>query len=115
MSRSKSLTRKTHSFLTSLGLQPMGGVEKIGGMQIEASVMRKSVKALLKNFQGTTTVELNGVRLVPTLRIVPGKKLPRERISLTVYRKGSWDKFGWVTFIMSAHSQVVQVIFDNEF
>lgn len=106
---SKSITLKTHKFLTALGLHPVGGALKEDQMQINAAAMRKSVRKFLRNFRGDADYTVGGFRMrsAVTLWSACGR-------SFTVY-DASGRKMGWLTFVHVPKSQVVNVYLNNEF
>jgi hypothetical protein len=112
MSRSKSLTAKTHAFLTHLGLHPVGGVEKVDKLEIVASATRGSVRSFMKTALSGGQGSVGDFDLrFGTTAMSRGYR----RTTATVYHKGTWFKLGWITFITVPRSQVVKVILNNEF
>jgi hypothetical protein len=109
---SKSVTSKTHAFLFNLGLHPVGGAEKTDRMSIKASVMRKSVRLFKQNVGKGGTIDIGDFRIA---RSRDWRRGNGRCTMFTVYRKGTWQKFGWLTFTVVPHSQVAEVSLDNEF
>lgn len=109
---SKSVTSKTHAFLIGLGLHPVGAAEKVDRMSIRASVMRKSVRAFKQSTARGADFEIGDFKIVKVRTWRHGNG---HHTTFTVYRKGTWQKFGWMTLAVVPHSQVVAVALDNEF